>query len=149
MKYCMAKKIVKKRKLTKKQEEVVKDTLTTNPRVRATVDAIKKVIASGKRPNISAIMRDTGWSPQQSKKLYIKKTQLYKDEVPQFILDILDEREAAIKDLEKKRPKAKYRDLVDGVHKLTNVARLEAGLATERIAVNLTDEEKEDLDNLL
>ncbi len=93
---------------------------------------------------IGKLMLLAGYSESQSHNAYqIVNTEEFQEALADESVDIIKklevERNRAIKLLKEKISKAKYRDLMDGIDKLTKNSQLLSGKATERIGISLMD----------
>lgn len=103
--------------------------------VLETVGRGKKVIL-GKIIKRHGYAKNTADSPKQ-----VTNTKSYKDIINPVVKAMERERDAILTRLPKIRNKAKYRDLVDGVDKLTKNIQLLSGRATTNVTISsLLDE---------
>lgn len=108
-------------------------------------------IGKGKKVKLGKIALKNGYSVNtaDNPKL-ITDTKSYQKVVSPLVQQLEKERQAIMNRLPKVRSKAKYRDLMDGLDKVTKTHQLLTGGATENIAVaGLSDRDKERLDLLL
>ena len=104
---------------------------------------------SKKRITLAELMRKAGYSESQSRSPgHIFKTESFKKELNPVIIKMLKLRDASLARAAKTVGKAKYRDAIDGVDKLTKNTELLSGRATERHAV-LDDEKKSKIDEMM
>lgn len=94
-------------------------------------------VGKGKRPNIKKIAISKGYSPKTAGAGRVQTTQSYKKELAPLITRLEEERDAIVEALKKKRGKAKYRDLIDGLDKVTKNLQLLTGGATQNIAIGV------------
>ena len=94
-------------------------------------------IGKGKRPNITKIAIKKGYSPKTANSGQVQKTKTYKAELAPLVTRLEQERDAIVEALKKKRGKAKYRDLIDGLDKVTKNLQLLTGGATQNIAIGV------------
>jgi hypothetical protein len=107
-------------------------------------------IGQGKRPNVKKIGPKHGYSPKTAGSGLIQKTKTYQKVLRPLVDQLEAERQAILDRMPKVRGKAKYRDLVDGLDKVTKNLQLLTGRATEHIGVAiLTNEDKAKLDAIL
>lgn len=97
-------------------------------------EVIRQVEKGGK-PFITTIAPTKGYSPRTAHSGKIQKSKGYQEIMKPFTDALIDERNRAIKAMKGKISKAKYRDLVDAVDKLTKNHQLLTGNSTENIAV--------------
>lgn len=117
-------------------EQVAKDVITE--------------VRNGKIPNLQVIQKKHGYSPQSAKAMKATRTESYKEVMKPLVQQLEEERQAILDRLPAVRDKAKYRDLTDGLDKVTKTIQLLTGKATENVAIAvLSDEDKEKLDRLL
>ena len=102
-------------------EEVAKEVLET--------------IGKGKRPSVRKIAPRHGYSLTTAGSGQIQKTKTFKKVLRPLVEQLEAERQAILKRMPDVRDKAKYRDLSDGLDKITKVLQLLTGGATENIAV--------------
>lgn len=103
---------------------------------KAVAQEVMENLGKGKKVSVSAIARKRGYSPASAKNpKLITGTKTFKDEVAPMVEAMRKEREAIMKRLPKVRAKAKYRDLVDGVDKLTKNIQLLKGKETGKESV--------------
>ncbi len=105
---------------------------------RDVIDKVRK----GEKINLGKIILKRGYSKSTSvHPNKVTETESYKEEVNPFVGKMFVERDRAIKALAGKIGKAKYRDLVESVDKLTKNIQLLSGDDTEKIkitGVNIT-----------
>ena len=95
-------------------------------------EVLKKVRKGGK-VKLGKIIRKAGYSKSVSKSpTKVTRTKTYKKEMKPIVDQLITERRRAIQALKGKIGKAKYRDLVDGVDKLTKNIQLLSGGDTEK-----------------
>lgn len=93
-------------------------------------------VGNGKRPILRNIIKKNGYaqntadSPKQ-----VTNTKSYQKVVRPLVEQLEVERQAIMDRLPKVRGKAKYRDLMDGLDKVTKTHQLLTGGATENVAV--------------
>ena len=92
-------------------------------------------IGKGEIPNITRIAIKKGYSPKTANAGNIQKTKTYKSVIKPIAEMLEAERLAILERLPHVRDKAKYRDLTDGLDKVTKTHQLLTGGATENIAV--------------
>jgi hypothetical protein len=109
---------------------------------RAVAQEVIKTVEAGGRPVITSIAPKKGYSRRTADSGKIQKTKSYQAAIAPLVQRLEKERDAVIKRMRAVRNKAKYRDLVDSVDKLTKNIQLLSGKATENVAVgvkHLTD----------
>ena len=94
-------------------------------------------IGKGKRPNITKIAIKKGYTPKTANSGQVQKTKTYQKELAPLITRLEEERDAIVEALKKKRGKAKYRDLIDGLDKVTKNLQLLTGGSTANIAIGV------------
>lgn len=94
-------------------------------------------VGKGKRPNITKIAIAKGYSPKTAGAGRVQTTQSYKKEIAPLVQRLEEERDAIVEALKKKRGKAKYRDLIDGLDKVTKNLQLLTGGSTANIAIGV------------
>lgn len=98
----------------------------------------------------SKIMRKAGYSEsmvKNPKKVFDAPP--IKDAVDKVITDLEEERRQIIESLKNKRHKAGYRDLIDGLDKVTKNIELLSGRPTDRSGYVLSPDEEKEFDDLL
>lgn len=108
----------------------------SSPAARAVAQEVMAEVGKGRRPILRKIARKHGYSQHVAdspKK--ITKTKAYQEVLAPLVVRLEKERDAVIERLEKTRSKAKYRDLIDGLDKLTKNLQLLTGGATQNIAI--------------
>ena len=99
---------------------------------RKVAKVVSENIRKGKRVNLGKILRKTGYSKSVSlKPKLVTSTKSYKDEMDDVVKKMKEERDRALNLMRKKIGKAKYRDLTDGVDKMTKNVQLLEGKPTE------------------
>lgn len=89
--------------------------------------------------NIERAQKESGYSPAYAHSHKIQKTKRWKDGIKEVIDDLEQERESVISEMEKKRKKANYRDLIDAMDKLTKNIQLLSGKETKTISFSLVE----------
>ena len=92
-------------------------------------------IGTGKKPSVRAIAPKHGYSLNTANSGQIQKTKTYKRTVQPLVDQLEEERQAIMERLKVTRDDAKYRDLMDGLDKVTKTHQLLTGGATENLAV--------------
>lgn len=108
------------------------------------IDTVRR----GKIPNRSKISIKHGYSPQSAKASKAVRTKTYQDTIKPFVQKLEEERERAINDLKGKIGKAKYRDLVDAIDKLTKNHQLLTGGATSNVAIGVKSLKDDELQHI-
>ena len=95
-------------------------------------EKVSESIRKGKKVNLGKIIRESGYSDQTSKSPQrVTQTDSFKEVIDPVVKAMEEERDAAIAMAKKSRNKAKYRDLIDAVDKLTKNIQLLTGGKTE------------------
>lgn len=94
-------------------------------------------VRKGKIPNRYRISVKHGYSPQSAKASKAVRTKAYQQEIEPLTSRLEKERDAIIECLKSTRNKAKYRDLIDGLDKITKNIQLLTGGATQNIAIGV------------
>lgn len=97
---------------------------------------VLETIGKGKKPNISKIGPKHGYAKTTASAGLIQKTKSYQAEIQPLVQRLEVERDAIIERLKSTRDKAKYRDLIDGLDKITKNIQLLSGGATENIKLS-------------
>lgn len=92
-------------------------------------------VVKGRLPNKEAIQIKHGYSKISARKHKAMTTQTYKKITKSLTDRLEEERDAILERLPHVREEAKYRDLTDGLDKITKTHQLLTGGATENIAV--------------
>ena len=92
-------------------------------------------IGKGEIPNITKIAIKKGYTPKTANSGQVQKTKTYQSAIRPVVEMLEAERLAILERLPHVRDKAKYRDLTDGLDKITKTHQLLTGGATENIAV--------------
>lgn len=101
---------------------------------KAVAREVLSTLQAGKKVRKGEIMRKYGYSERMTKSpTKVTETKSYRSVVQPVIEAMEEERRKIIEELKKKRDKAKYRDLIDGLDKLTKNVELLSGRETERI----------------
>ncbi len=112
---------------------------------KAVAQEVIQKVRKGQRVQIGQIIKGKGYSESVSKSpTKVTRTKAYQDAVAPLLDQIEKERQRAISMLPKAIGKAKYRDLIDGIDKLTKNHQLLSGKSTSNVAVgykNMTDDE--------
>ena len=101
---------------------------------KAVARGVIEKVRKGEKVVIGDIVEKQGYG--KSMKTHPNKvtnTKSYQDEMKPVVEQLEKERLAVIKRLKTTRNKAKYRDLIDGLDKLTKNIQLLSGGATERV----------------
>lgn len=105
-------------------------------------------VRKGKKPNISEIARRHGYSKSSVRAMKVQKTKAFQAVVQPVLEQLEQARLRALARMPKAEKKAKYRDLVDGVDKMTKNIQLLSGGATANVAIGirkLSDEELQEI----
>lgn len=104
---------------------------------KAVAKEVVEMVGKGKRPNITKIAQKKGYSPSMARSGKVQKTKSYQAELSPLVQRLEEERDAVVEALKKKRKGAKYRDLIDGLDKITKNLQLLTGGATQNIAIGV------------
>lgn len=109
---------------------------------RAVALEVSETVRKGKKVVLGKIIakryaKSTSQRPKQ-----VTETKSYKEAMKPLIDRLEEERNAIIERLKKTRTKAKYRDLIDGLDKVTKNIQLLSGKPTDRTDLTLTDEQR-------
>ena len=96
---------------------------------------VLETIGRGKKPSVRQIAPKHGYSPTTAGSGQIQATKSYQNVIRPVVEMLEAERLAILERLPHVRDKAKYRDLTDGLDKVTKTHQLLTGGATENIAV--------------
>src|SRR3990167_9140475 len=96
-----------------------------------------KQVYRGVKPKISVIAPKKGYSPRTAHSGKIQNTKSYQSVIQPLVLRLEEERNAIVEALKTTRSKAKYRDLIDGLDKITKNIQLLTGGATSNIAIGV------------
>lgn len=108
---------------------------------KAVAREVIATIKAGKKVRKGLIIRKHGYSKSISTvPAKITNTKSYKSVTQPIIEAMEEERRQIIEELKKKRNKAKYRDLMDGLDKITKNVELLSGRETERIGSSGIDD---------
>lgn len=111
---------------------------------KAVAQEVIETVRKGKKVNFQEIQKKHGYSERSAKAMKATQTKSFKEEIDP-VLDAMErERSAILKDLKNKRSKAKYRDLIDGLDKLTKNIQLLGGKETGNQKVTFGWEEEGD-----
>ncbi len=105
---------------------------------KAVAEEVIATLGKGGKVSVSAIARRKGYSksvahnPKQ-----ITQTKTYQDTVAPIVARMNAARDRAVSLLEKTESKAKYRDLIDAVDKLTKNIQLLTGGSTANVALGI------------
>lgn len=109
---------------------------------------VKKQVLAGKGVRVGPIARKHGYSESSIRAGKVQRTVAFKTVVLPVLDQLAAARQRALNRLPKAEKKAGYRDLVEGIHKLTHNHQLLSGLATDNVAIGirkLSDAELQDL----
>jgi len=98
---------------------------------------VLKQVDMGGNPEITKIAPTKGYSPRTAHSGKIQKTKSFQAVVAPLVQRLEEERDAIIERLKLTRDKAKYRDLIDGLDKITKNHQLLTGKSTENVATEL------------
>jgi hypothetical protein len=96
-----------------------------------------RTVGKGRKPHLTKIAISKGYSLQSARVGKPIQTKTYKAEIKPLVSRLEEERDAIMERLKKTRNKAKYRDLIDGMDKVTKNIQLLTGGATQNIAVGV------------
>jgi hypothetical protein len=101
---------------------------------------VSESIRKGRKVILGKIIKEVGYSESTSESpTIVTETKSFKQEMKPIVDKMISERERAISKLKGKISKAKYRDLIDGIDKLTKNIQLLSGKETERHGFSLTE----------
>lgn len=92
-----------------------------------------KMAGKGKKVNFQEIQKKYGYSKTSAHAMNVKRTKTYKSIINPFVQSMIEERDAAIAEMKKKRPFAKYQDLSGVINKFTHDIELLSGNETDRV----------------
>jgi ribosomal protein S8 len=120
---------------------------------KAVAREVIETVRKGLKVNLGDIIENHGYASSVSKKpKKVTQTDSYKTEMAPLVDQLKEERQAIIEALKKTRSKAKYRDLIDGLDKVTKNIQLLSGEDTDKVTVDVkstTDMTKEEIDAYL
>ena len=97
---------------------------------------VLETVRRGKRPVLGEIIKKKGYALTTSTvPTQVTRTKSYQQVVSPLVMQLEKERQAILDRLPKVRNKAKYRDLTDGLDKVTKTIQLLTGGATENVAI--------------
>jgi mevalonate kinase len=117
--------------------------------------AVAKKVASkvrkGQKVVLGEIIKEQGYSESVSESpTKVTKTKAYKEEIQPIVDQLEKERQRIIKALKNKDlDEERYKDLVDGMDKITKNIQLLGNKPTEITKHQLTDDEMDEIDELL
>lgn len=98
---------------------------------------VARVVGKGRKVVLGKILKKRGYSKSMVKNpKKVTKTLSFRTSIAEVVEDLERERALIIKSLGKKRSKAKYRDLIDGLDKVTKNVQLLTGKSTGRISIS-------------
>src|SRR3990167_4954078 len=99
---------------------------------------VLETLGRGKRPVLGKIALKKGYALKTSKNpKNITETKSYQSVISPLVVKLEEERDAIVEALKTTRSKAKYRDLIDGLDKITKNIQLLTGGATSNIAIGV------------
>ncbi len=102
---------------------------------KAVAQEVLETIGNGKKPSVLKIAPKHGYAVTTAGSGQIQKTKTYQKAIRPLLERLNDERDKIIEGLKKTRSKAKYRDLIDGLDKITKNIQLLSGKSTENVFV--------------
>lgn len=100
---------------------------------------VLETLGKGKRPNLGKIARKKGYANNTADNPKgITETKSYQEVMNPVVEALIQERKAIIERLKKTRSKAKYRDLIDGLDKITKNIQLLSGGKTANEELKIT-----------
>ena len=106
---------------------------------KAVAKEVMKTLRKSTKVNMGKILKGKGYSDSVSKHPdQVVNTQSYQNEILPLVKQLEAERAAVIKQLKVTRNDAKYRDLIDGLDKLTKNIQLIQGKATANVALPIS-----------
>lgn len=115
---------------------------------KAVAKEVLETIGKGKKPSVTKIAVRKGYKPSTAKSGQIQKTKSYQAELSPLVSRLEEERDAIVEALKKKRKGAKYRDLIDGLDKITKNLQLLTGGSTANIAIGVKKMNDSELERL-
>lgn len=115
---------------------------------RAVARDVLESVGKGKIPNKTKIAIKRGYAPTTAGAGRVTQTKTYQREIAPLVQRLEDERNAIVERLKKTRNKAKYRDLIDGLDKITKNIQLLTGGATANVAIGVKKMKDEELEYL-
>ncbi len=95
---------------------------------------VLETVRKGKRPILGKIIRKKGYALTTSTvPSQVTNTKSYKSVISPLVSRLEEERDAIVERLKVTRGKAKYRDLVDGLDKITKNIQLLTGGSTQNV----------------
>ncbi len=121
-------------------QKKARTTLKRSENARAVAREVIATVQAGKKVSKGLIIKKHGYADSVVEKPEkVTKTKSYQEEINPIIEMMKQERDAIMERLKKTRNKAKYRDLVDGMDKMTKNIELLSGRDTARVG-GLVDE---------
>jgi hypothetical protein len=106
--------------------------------IKAVARDVSETLRNGQKVNMGKIMLRHGYSETTSKSpRRIKQTKTYINTMKDIVEQMQEERNAAMKEAQKKRGKANYNHLIDSIDKLTKNIQLLSGGETSRDKISL------------
>lgn len=104
---------------------------------KAVAKEVLETIGKGRKPSVTKIAVKHGYKPSTAKSGQIQQTKTFKKELSPLVQRLEEERDAIVTALKGKRKNAKYRDLIDGLDKITKNLQLLTGGSTANIAIGV------------
>lgn len=117
---------------------------------KAVANDILEEVGKGRIPKKTKIQEKRGYSKSSARAGKALQTKAYKEEMRPIVSRLEKERQRIIKALETKDlDEERYKDLVDGMDKITKNIQLLGNKPTEITKHQLTDDEMDEIDELL
>lgn len=116
---------------------VKRTTKNRSYRAKAVAQEVLATIGKGKPVRIGEIAVKHGYKPTTAGSGLVQRTKSYQETIYPVIQSLEIERERAIKLMSKRISKARYRDLIDGMDKLTKNIQLLTGKSTSNISMHM------------
>jgi len=110
-----------------------------SPNAKAVARDAISMVSKGQKVNFQEIQKRHGYSHKSARSMKAIRTKTYQREIKPLLERLEEARNDALNRLPKKIGSARYRDLMDGVDKLTKNIQLLSGKPTENIHNDLTD----------
>lgn len=104
---------------------------------REVAKEVLETIGKGKKPSVSKIAPKHGYKQSTADSGQVQATKSYKNEIKPLVERLESERDKIIERLKVTRSKAKYRDLIDGMDKVTKNIQLLNGGKTSNEAITI------------
>lgn len=115
---------------------------------RAVAKEVLGTLGKGRKPNITKIAIRKGYTPKTANSGAVQKTKSYQLVIGPVIQQLEIERQRAIDMMQKRIGKAKYRDVIDAVDKLTKNIQLLTGKSTSNISMRMRTLKDDELERI-